>query len=166
MTLTPYHPGGYRHDDDPGEPSTGLPRVSVTDEEAGLLADYARGRTVLEIGTGLGVSTRALASTATAVTTVDVDPWVQATIWPTLPANVSTSKAPPAGGSFGLVFVDADHQTAAVTHDIEQARKLLAADGIIVAHDTNFDHVTDAIAGESGWVHHPTRYGLSVWGPA
>lgn len=161
--LTPYYPGGYRHDDDPGEPTTGLPRVSITDEEADLLASFASGRTVLEIGTGLGVSTRALASSALKVTTVDVDPWVQATIWPTLPDNVECLTEVPTGRRFGLVFIDGDHTPEAVQRDVALAESLLDDGGLIVAHDSAFDHVRGAL-GPGAWVHHPTRFGLSVRG--
>ena len=88
MTLELDSNGSYRHLDDPGEPTTGDPRLSVTDEEAAILSVLAHGRTVVEFGTGLGVSTRALAQTAQLVCTVDVDEWVQDTIWPDLPVNV------------------------------------------------------------------------------
>lgn len=158
--LTPHYRGGYRHDDDPGEPSTGEPRISITDEEAELLASYATGRNVLEIGTGLGVSTRALASTGNQVTTVDVDPWVWVEVWPTLPANVECLKATPHGCRFGLVFIDGDHTPAAVARDVALAETLLEAGGLIVAHDSAFDHVRGALG--PGWEHHATRYGLSV----
>lgn len=161
--LTPYYPGGYRHDDDPGEPTTGEPRVSITDEEAALLTAYAAGRTVLEIGTGLGVSTRALASSALKVTTVDVDQWVHATIWPTLPDNVECLTTLYAELRFDLVFIDGDHSPEAVRRDVALAESLLTVGGVIVAHDTAFDHVRGAL-GPGDWKHHPTRYGLSVRG--
>lgn len=160
--LTPHYRGGYRHDDDPGEPSTGEPRISITDEEAELLASYATGRDVLEIGTGLGVSTRALASTALTVTTVDVDPWVWANVWPGLPANVEPLKAVPTDRRFGLVFIDGDHSPDAVARDVALAETLLAVGGLIIAHDSAFDHVRGALG--AGWMHLPTRYGLSVRG--
>jgi hypothetical protein len=74
------HKGGYySHPEDPGEAYYGgsPKRLSVTDEEAEILAKLATGMTVLELGTGLGVSTKALASTAKSVITVDPDPWVR-----------------------------------------------------------------------------------------
>ena len=64
MKLVPQENGSYTHPADPGEPTTGTPRLSVTELEADILAALVAGRDVLEIGTGLGVSTRAMAATA------------------------------------------------------------------------------------------------------
>lgn len=86
--MIPHPKGGRYRADDPGEPTTGVPRVSIADDEVELLASLVAGKRVLEIGTGLGVSARAMASTATEVVTVDIDPWVHANVWPLLPRNV------------------------------------------------------------------------------
>src|SRR3954471_13056030 len=87
MTMVRSKRGDFTRKDDPGEPRIKKPRVSVTEDEARILSAFALGRVVLEIGTGLGVSTRALASTAKCVWTSDIDEWVQRTIWPELTAE-------------------------------------------------------------------------------
>src|SRR5438552_5695279 len=100
--------GGYRSLSDPGEPSTGFYRISVTDTEGAFLAFLAAGKRVLEIGTGLGVSTNYLAMTAREVVTLDIDPWVHTNVWPNLPENVTPSTI--AGvGPYDLVFIDGAH---------------------------------------------------------
>jgi hypothetical protein len=47
---------GQTHPGDPGEPSSGVPRISVAAQEADILAGMAAGLCVLEIGTA-GMST-------------------------------------------------------------------------------------------------------------
>lgn len=157
MTLAVDHTGSYHHPEDPGEPTTGKPRLSVTDEEAEILAYYSIGATVLEIGTGLGVSTRALASTAVWVTTVDVDPWVHKTIWPTLPANVRGAKQVP-DGVFDLAFIDGDHHTRSVIRDVTAAFAVVRPGGVILAHDFNYESVRQGLG--PGWGHHDTTHGI------
>lgn len=138
--------GSYKTDTDPGEPSTGQPRLSVTEDEAKVLAVLAAHKTVLEIGTGLAVSTKALASTAFYVTTFDIDEWVIDTVFPQLTgirtiANldlVSTDK-------FELIFIDAAHETDAVTKDIQSALTMIRKDGCIVLHDYKLDPVKKAV---------------------
>lgn len=62
--------GNYLCPSDPGEIGCGTaPRRSVTDEEVSRIGELFANRFVLEIGTGLGVSTRALAALAVAVIT-------------------------------------------------------------------------------------------------
>ena len=39
-------------------------------------------------------------------------------------------------GPFGLAFIDGDHDAAAVTADVEAARKLLASGGVLACHDS------------------------------
>lgn len=160
--LVPDGNGSYRHPGDPGEPSTSNPRVSVTDEEAAILAALFHKMTVVEFGTGLGVSTRALASTAQRVHTVDIDPWVHGTIWPSLPANVSRHK-----GRAQLpnivdgAFIDGDHSVEATRDDVDDAahRAIL----LIVVHDFNADPVRSAAESVTdGWLSVPTRHGLGV----
>ena len=158
--LVPHSTGSYMHPTDPGEPSTGDPRLSITDMEADLLAALVVGRDVVEIGTGLGVSTRALASTAKTVVTVDVDPWVQDTIWPTLPSNVVPSPVVPSGKNFGAAFIDGDHSTEAVERDCRAVLPLVRAGGLILAHDTNSKHVRDGLC--DGFMFVPTTHGVGV----
>jgi len=159
--------GSYRHEADPGEPSTGEPRLSVTEAECVHLAELATGLEVLELGTGLGVSTRALASTAAHVHTVDVDPWVIATIWPTLPFNVSASAhRDPWISTFDLAFVDADHHTEAAVIDLVCAAGAVKFGGKVVAHDAKYPSVRAALDELDGlfgsWVYIDTEHGLAV----
>lgn len=122
---------------DPGEPPHGRPRVGVSTEEARLLAGLAAGWEVLEIGTGLGVSTRALARTAARVVTVDPDPWVHEVIVPGLhdPSVECRRDWPPAGLDFDVIFVDGDHTARAVEADVVSALGRVRPNGLIVLHD-------------------------------
>ena len=158
--LIPHSTGSYMHPADPGEPSTGDPRLSVTDVEADLLAALVVGREVIEIGTGLGVSTRALARTAKTVVTVDIDEWVQETIWPTLPANVIPSPVVPVGKLFDAAFIDGDHSTDAVVADWLAVAPLVRQNGLVLAHDTNSKHVRDGLP--SGFVFVETTHGVGI----
>lgn len=157
--------GSWVEDDDPGEPSTGHPRLSVTDEEAAILASFAAGRVVYEIGTGLGVSTRALASTAQRVVTKDIDPWVQENIWPTLPANVSTVGKDGRGMSGfhpQMVFIDGDHTADAVRRDMVEAIEVVQRPCLIVCHDVNYENVRTGISFDDRWWVIPTTHGLGL----
>lgn len=152
----------YRHPEDPGEPSTGDPRLSVTDMEADILAAFVAGRRVLEIGTGLGVSTRAMAGTADVVHTVDIDPWVQEVIWPTLPPNV-TCGTDLSGQQFEAVFIDGDHSSDAVERDVATAMRHAGPGAVILAHDTGSDAVrAPLLAASSCWCFIPTTHGIGV----
>ena len=138
--------GAFAHPDDPGEPGYGEKRVrwSVTPRESEILRGLARGRRVLEIGTGLGVSTARMAQFAERVDTVDVDPWVLQTIAPGLPDNVSFylgSDAVPRDARYSMVFIDGLHQKDAVAADIRFALAHLERPGLIVLHDGRMPHV-------------------------
>lgn len=152
---------GYVDTDDPGEPSTGKPRLSISDQEASILSALAAGRRVYEIGTGLGVSTRALARWATEVVTQDVDPWVAVTIAPTLDlANVTCvqDRDERCGVPFDLVFIDGNHTTSVVREDIQFARSLRP--DVIVMHDAHYDNVKRALHGD--WLILDTEHGLAI----
>lgn len=141
MPLVRTEIGNYYDPADPGE--RGYERTprrrSVTDDEAEILSRIATDKRVLEIGTGLGVSTRALAQTAAHVLTVDPDPWVQD---PGLPNVTFARSLPEDMGAFDLAFIDGNHKEDAVVSDIE------ACAGIpeIVLHDTYLPEVKRAIA--------------------
>ncbi len=156
--------GGYDCLTDPGEPTTLKPRVSVTDQEALILSALGARRRVFEIGTGLGVSTRALAWRARWVVTEDVDPWVDHNIVPTLAdlTHVTCIRDREMYGSpmmFDLVFIDGDHSTQSVRDDLAYARSMCPE--IIVLHDANYPTVAAGIDG-SGWIKIPTEHGLAV----
>ena len=163
MTLVPHDTGSFQHPDDPGEPTTGDPRLSITELEGQMLAALVAGRKVLEIGTGLGVSTAAMAATAEHVATYDIDSWVHDTIWPGLPDNVVGVKSlEHVGRAFGAVFIDADHSTEAVARDLSVALQHLGLGGVVIAHDTASPAVREGLAAESGWHWIDTTHGLAV----
>lgn len=143
--------GNYTHPEDPGEPTTGKYRVSVTDEECLVLSWLARGLDVLEIGTGLGVSTRALLGAAEHVCTVDPDPWVAETVVPGLQEWGHLWHEPEIPEEwkrrqFHMAFIDGDHTEEAVKRDIEQCIALVRPQGLLVLHDSNYDGVKRACA--------------------
>lgn len=155
---------GYIDPADPGEPAgpgAGRRRVSVTDEEGALLWGLTINRSVLEIGTGLGVATRWIAQGAR-VTTVDVDPWVHEHIWPTLPADVHRSSGlHDLEHPYGMVFIDGEHTDEALTKDIAFAKGILIPGEMIVVHDAIELRAT-LKADEGKWYILDTRYGLGI----
>lgn len=163
MNLTEHDTGSFQHPDDPGEPTTGDPRLSITKLEGQMLAALVAGRRVLEIGTGLGVSTAAMAATAKHVATYDIDAWVHDTIWPGLPDKVVGVKSlEHVGRAFGAVFIDADHSTEAVARDLSVALQHLGLGGVVIAHDTASPAVREGLVEASGWHWIDTTHGLGV----
>ncbi len=165
MTLLPHPRGGFYDPDDPGELQHAgkPPRISVTTEEAALLRDAAAGKRVLEIGTGVGVSTRAMAETAVSVVTLDAEAWVEFHVWPTLPANVQPTldrAVAFAQGPFDLIFIDGHHGKADI--DLHDTRPLLAEGGVIYVHDAEAAAVPDGIRA-AGAIVEPlhTHFGLA-----
>jgi hypothetical protein len=145
MKLIPA-PNGYLCEDDPGEIGLGGKRWSVNDMEARIVSELFKGDIVLEIGTGLGVSTRAIAEKASFVHTVDIDKWVKETVVPGLPENVMFYE------SVALVphlldgaFIDSLHTYAQCCMDIIEARKRVKKGGLIVLHDANMAQIRKAI---------------------
>jgi predicted O-methyltransferase YrrM len=152
---------GRTNPGDPGEPSTGQRRVSVTEVEAAVLTALCINKRVIEIGTGLGVSTEAIAATASEVVTVDIDPWVQREIVPALeelPNVTCITDRDIAVGPFDIGFVDGDHREHAVRADVHFMRRMRC--NMIVVHDARDDTVRSALDGM--WVTIPTEYGLAV----
>lgn len=127
-------------------------------EEGKVLAELARGKRVLEIGSYCGLSTIYIARTAEHVTAVDYwdgrgTPNPRDTL-ATFNANIEryglTEKVKAFradelwhgsldeirfSGPFDLVFIDADHAYEAVTADIEFAASKLAPGGLLAFHD-------------------------------
>lgn len=129
---------GYMSAQDPGEPGYQivLRRTSITDEEGRLLSALVRDRKVLEIGTGLGVSTRYLAATAYHLTTVDTDPWVQACIHSVL-TDVTCLQELPSKGEWDVVFVDGNHVKDQAVKDVRWALEHVVKGGLVIVHDIN-----------------------------
>lgn len=160
VSLVAHPLGGFTHDGDPGEPSSNAPRVSVTLGEARILAGLVAGLQVLEIGTGLGVATTWMASTATSVVTVDIDPWVWETIWPAQADNVlCVTSTVNLTGPFGAVFIDGDHTPAALAVDLSEAARL-APGGLLIVHDANHFDRHDQLG--DGWEIIASEYGIAT----
>lgn len=125
--------------------------TSITQAEADELSSLAEGAKVLEIGAAYGFSTVVMALTAESVVSIDphrthdsygmllsnvhqyrVDKRVDVrrdTSQFVLPELVAESMG------FDLVFIDGDHTTAGVSHDIEWSLKLIRDGGVIAIHD-------------------------------
>lgn len=159
--------GGFRSPSDPGERgySEPRPRVSVSEREARLLEILAAFGVVLEIGTGLGVSTRALAASAALVVTVDTDSWVRDVIRPTLPPEVVFCAHPidVPNHRFDLIFIDGNHAPGNVVADVRFALTKIRPGGLILAHDFNAEHVAAAARTViPKWSLIRTEYGIGV----
>jgi hypothetical protein len=144
MSLVPTGRGNYAHPEDPGESgykSGPIPRLSVTDKEAGHLARLFAGKTVIEFGTGIGVSTKAIASTAKHVYTCDPDPWVRSAIVPGLPVNVSFFVEFPDNLRADGAFIDGHHGQDETLADIRYAAEHTNCDPLVI-HDTNINSVS------------------------
>ena len=143
--LVPTH-NGFLCPEDPGEPGSNDKRWSVNDTEARILSELFKGLDVLEIGTGLGVSTNKIAERARRVHSVDIDPWVKKTVVPTLAKNVifyeSLDKVP--SGLDGA-FIDGLHSYEQCSQDIRDCRRLVKPGGLIVFHDAKLEPVFYAV---------------------
>jgi hypothetical protein len=165
LNLIERSDGSWISPQDPGEPTTHECRVSVTPEEGEILAQLATDKMVLEIGTGLGVSTRFLCSTATHVTTIDPDPWVERNVWPNLPDNCTMLNCREMSLGYDLVFIDGDHQPEALRNDLEYAYYSLRKQGTIVAHDAKAAHVWSVLCDHMHrgvWEYRDTAHGLAI----
>ena len=166
MNLDQLDNGSYVAPDDPGEPGTGRPRISITERESQLLAFLAANKRVLEIGTGLGISTDRLACHALEVWTVDIDPWVHANVFPALHKDVkcfTDRDQIPESEVFDVVFIDGRHTVVDTHVDIEYAQSRCPR-GIIVVHDAGLPEVYEALTYEFGadWAMVETTHGIAV----
>jgi predicted O-methyltransferase YrrM len=123
----------------------------LTPEEGKALAELARGKRVLEIGSYCGLSTVCIARTAQSVTAMDyfdgrgTDELKDT--YPDLMASLKrhgvedkvTTCHPDSDKlplqEYDLVFIDGAHDYKSVKADIEKAERVLAAGGLIVFHD-------------------------------
>jgi len=140
IRLESLHGGQFGCPDDPIRP-----RLSVTLEEARLLAVAAAGLRVLEFGTGVGVSALYMAILARQLVTIDPDPWVHENV--NLPASVIRvahfDEVSP--GGFDLAFIDGAHDQTSVERDIRDARTRMASGDVIAFHDSQHTGVRLAI---------------------
>ena len=176
MTLERLEHGAYIHAADPGEPGYegNPPRISITEREAQILMSIVAGLEVFEIGTGIGMATRAMSVTADSVATCDIDQWVFDNIVPDLPRNVyyehrdvidrdiAVSLITP---GWDVVFIDGLHTKEAASRDIDLALRFLQPGGRIIFHDTKMESVQAAIkeAGLRLVIEFDTHYGLGVY---
>lgn len=126
----------------------------LSEEEGRKLAELARGKRVLEIGSFCGRSTVCMGQTAGRVTCIDPFDGRSTPIpGDTLPEwqehigrygltdkceahrGTSAEVAPNLAGPFDLVFIDGAHTFDAVGFDIAVAERLLTPGGLIVFHD-------------------------------
>ena len=158
-------PNGYMSPQDPGEPGRNQPRWSVNDVEARIIGELCRGLNVLEIGTGLGISSKAIAQKANSLHTVDIDPWVIKNIHPELIklGNVITWSEMPMHGEANALFLDGFHEYNQVKKDIAAVRPLLVKGAIMIFHDLYIDGVYRGII-DSGLtpLHIQTTAGIGV----
>ena len=133
--------------DDPGEIDMGsAARGSITVREAAILTDLARGRCVLEIGTGTGFSAQSMITTARSVVSIDIDPYVIEYVFPRLFAlGIECATEIPANRLFDLVFLEGNHSLSSVVADVERARKVSARGGVMVFHDLSFSGVESGL---------------------
>lgn len=151
MSLVKQTFGGFIDNDDPGEPGYATPRtrISVTEDEAELLKGWARGKRVLEIGTGLGVSSKAMAETAKHIVSVDIDPWVERHVSKDVEWHCGMQGF---DGEFDMFFIDGCHTCEAVLKDIDDCKARAAHGATIVFHDASYPPVMEAI--EKRFVRH------------
>lgn len=141
--------GGYICLEDPGEIGCGTtPRGGISDAECAVLKLLCERKMVIEVGTGLAVSTRAIASVARHIDTIDIDPWVQERIFPALRAlpNVTAHSDWNAAvwSPADVVFIDGNHDARATWDDILTALLATRPGGIIILHDLRLGSVAEA----------------------
>lgn len=124
--------------------------TSLTLAETDELRRLAKDADVLEIGSAYGYSAIAMALAGARVIAVDPHNWLQS--YGQMVANLvaygvsslveirredSRTALPDLlkGERFDLVWIDGDHEAAAVAHDVEWARKLLRPGGTLACHD-------------------------------
>lgn len=130
--------GTYTCPDDPGEAGYIIkePRRSVTLEEAQILQRAAHGKLIIEIGTGLGVATRAMAVYARQVDSIDPDNWCHSFKFP---PNVKLLASIP-DYEHDMAFIDGNHKFINVLKDINNVKA-----GIIFLHDCYLPDIRMAI---------------------
>lgn len=122
------------------------PRGSISPEEGRILSSHTTGKRVLEIGTGLGVSTYFLSLNAAFVDTVDPDPWVRSGVIKFRSNVFQKATLAECVGPYDFAFIDGMHDTESVVADIHGVLSKLAPGGKISFHDMTWGSVVDAVA--------------------
>jgi predicted O-methyltransferase YrrM len=109
-------------------------RASIYMDEGMALAQWAEGLKVLEIGTGLGVSTVSMAFSAKSVVTIDPNEHVRSRL--TLPSNVTQlASFSQVQGAFDFAFIDGMHDFSSVMTDILDCLSVIGPGGFLSFHD-------------------------------
>ncbi len=136
--------------------------------EAKALAELARGRRVLEIGSYCGRSTVSMAQTALFVHAIDWgrgdkgagDAWTTPALLDNLgrygvidKVTVHVGRSVDCGlaGGFDLCFIDGAHDYESVEADCKLAKRLVKKQGVIALHDWYLQDVRKAAKAVFGW---------------
>jgi hypothetical protein len=144
-------------------------RVSISDADAAALRSVGPIKTALEIGTGYGVSTVALAEAAEVVVTIDTDPWVKKHVAPLLPAGVifASDRSDVPTFNADLIHIDGDHETESVLDDISFCLDFCHPGTVWAFHDTKRNKVRKAISEAAIFkpihVMHKSEAGISLY---
>jgi hypothetical protein len=91
------------------------------------------------------VSTRAIASAAKYVHTVDIDEWVKKEVAPYLPENVKFYSDISQVPEVDAAFIDGLHSHKQCMIDIKDAKRIVKKGGLLVFHDTHMKGIRLAI---------------------
>lgn len=136
-------------------PTDPMNRWSITHQEGLILMAMAVGRNVLEIGTGLGVSTAYLAQGTSSVTTIDPDPWSHEQVQ--LPESVTRYRSileVDPSSYFEVVFIDGKHDRESVICDIQDVEPFTDEWTAWVFHDVMLDGVRAALDAHRDFWHY------------
>ena len=143
----------------------------LTPSEGAALAELARGKRVLEIGSYHGRSTICMAQVAEHVTVIDwgqgddsagrepstlallanlVHYGVRGRVY-VHAASVAEAGALLPDAAYDLVFIDGAHDETSVRADLELARRVVKPGGVIAMHDSDHAPVQDAARAMLGW---------------
>lgn len=165
----------------PVAPGDGLViSTSLTAAETDELRRLAKDADVLEVGSAYGYSAIVMAL-AGARSVIAVDPHVWLDSWPAMVANVeaygvvdqvtimrggSRDVLPTFGQAFDLVWIDGDHEQAAVEFDVAWGLRLLRPAGTLACHDYGEDTCPGVRAALDRWKVPPRVVDtLAVYGP-
>lgn len=154
--------------------------TSLTLAETDELRRLGKDADVLEIGSAFGYSAVAIGQVARSVVAVDPHEWLRSLdvmrhnlavygVADRVEIRASTfQQVVPLLGrrGFDLVWIDGDHEAAAVAHDVKEARKLLRPTGTLAVHDYGEDTCPGVREALDAWKP-PSRVvdTLAIYGP-